>query len=122
MGQVMVHPIFIAVMVVFIVAMWLVGLSAISIGIASALPFVGAALFAWSDQFVERVTGRSSANPTETSKAVNLCVTLLIGMPPIFLLPDAHPFVLVTFQIAGMAVGGIVAQLFFGRRRDAEGI
>ncbi|MES2793076.1 MAG: hypothetical protein V4719_25920 [Planctomycetota bacterium] len=103
------------IVAVMIVAMATVRASALDIVIALAIAMIGVTLFNGADQWVERATGRTSATPTEAYKAVSIGVSSLIGLPPIFLLPGANVFVLLSFQIVGLILGNIFAQCLLGK-------
>jgi hypothetical protein len=98
------------IVVMLLGTMVVLGASRITTVIGCAMLIAGFKLLIWVDHWAQQRKSPSSAAPTETYQAVNICVSLLIGLPPIFLLPDAHPFAYVGFQILGMAIGTIVAQ------------
>lgn len=53
-------------------------------------------------------------NPTETYKAVQLMVMLLIAVPPLYLFPGV--FYVTTFSmLLGLTVGRAVAQAYLGK-------
>lgn len=69
-------------------------------------------------RIVEKRTGRE----TRPQKSLSYDLTyfgicLGIGMPPIFVYPDNDPLFYAAFLFAGVIIGALVAQAFFGRRR-----
>ncbi|MBC8356048.1 MAG: hypothetical protein H8E66_29065 [Planctomycetes bacterium] len=78
---------------------------------AIALIFGFTFLQTHGERVVERVTGRTG-KPAKSNKydAVYFAIAILIGIPPIYMFPNAHYLVLATFMIAGALVGRLVAQ------------
>ena len=73
-----------------------------------------------------RLTGRESHRPVGSRMQLELYdllyvgVSLGIGLPPIFLLPNADPLVWVFFWTLGFNVGSLTAQAVLGRKRSTE--
>ena len=73
-------------------------------------------------RFVERITGRESRPSRESAgqellyDAIFFGVSLGIGLPPIYFLPDYDPLVYCAFFYIGALLGGFLAQAFCGRR------
>ena len=103
------------ILIAFAVVMLAMGLSAFEVAIACGMILAFTYLLPSVERWVELRTGHTTAAPSETYKAVSLLVALLIGTPPIFLLPGAHVLVIVAFWMLGMLIGGLVAQAYFGK-------
>jgi len=70
---------------------------------------------------VERHSGRESS-PEKSSTgydAVFFGLAFAIGIPPIYLLPDVHPFVQSAFSLVGIVIGSLTSQAMFGKRKHA---
>lgn len=69
-------------------------------------------------QLVERLTGREPRpeKPSSTYDAVYFGLAFMIGMPPIWLLPDSDPLVTCAFMFVGIAIGSLAAQAMLGRK------
>ena len=76
------------------------------------------------DVLILRLTGRESYRPVgsrlwvEFYELLYVVVSLGIGLPPIFLLPNADPLVYAFFWVLGNTVGSLTAQAFLGRKRS----
>ena len=66
---------------------------------------------------VEHLTGREPRPEKRPSAydAVYFGLAFMIGMPPIWLLPDRDPLVYCAFSFAGIIIGDLAAQAMFGR-------
>ena len=73
-----------------------------------------------------RLTGRESQRPVgsrlwvELYELLYLGVALGIGLPPIYLLPNADPLVYSFFFALGFNAGGLTAQAVLGRKQSTE--
>jgi hypothetical protein len=71
----------------------------------------------FGSEIVQRRTGRE-CRPEQSSlgyDAVFFGLAFCIGMPPIFLFPDADSLVYSGFLILGILVGSLTSQALFGR-------
>ncbi|WP_428308731.1 hypothetical protein [Lacipirellula sp.] len=93
---------------------WWLAAIALVIGSARA-QMMGAAL-------VERWTGREVRPEPgigwsdQLYSLLDFGIAMGIGLPPIFLMPDADVLVTVSFWFAGITIGGMVAQAVCGRK------
>ncbi len=77
------------------------------------------------DALILRLTGRESHRPVgsrlwvELYELLDVGVALGIGLPPIFLWPNADPLVYVCFWVLGNTVGSLTAQAVLGRKPSA---
>lgn len=77
------------------------------------------------EALILRLTGRESHRPVGSRLWVELYellyvgVALGIGLPPIFLWPNADPLVYAFFYVLGSTVGSLTAQAFLGRQQAA---
>ena len=69
-------------------------------------------------RLVERFTGRERrpGKPSSAYHVIYFGLTFAISLPPIWLLPDADPLVYCVFFFLGITVGGLAAQVTFGRQ------
>ena len=104
------------IVIAFVVVMAVMGASPLELAIACGMTAAWVRVLAWSEVWVQRRTGRTSLEPTDSYKGASFLVAMLIGLPPIFLLPHPHYLALVAFQMVGMLIGGICAQSIFGKR------
>ena len=78
------------------------------------------------DALILRLTGRESHRPVgsrlwiELYELLYVVVSLGIGLPPIFLWPNADPLVYVCFWVLGFNAGSLTAQAVLGRKQSTE--
>jgi hypothetical protein len=74
---------------------------------------------------VERWTGRESRSepgsgwPAQLYSLLYYGIAMGIGLPPIYLMPNADVLVTMSFLFAGITIGGMVAQAVCGRKNTA---
>jgi hypothetical protein len=71
---------------------------------------------------VERWTGREARSESGSGWSAQMYsllyfgIAMGMGIPPIYLLPDADPLVTMSFLFTGITIGGMAAQAVCGRK------
>ncbi|QDV86049.1 hypothetical protein TBK1r_50660 [Stieleria magnilauensis] len=91
-----------------------IGVSWLDIGVAGVLVLVLTQCSIAIQSWVERRTGRQTKPNSEAFDALYFLIAAGIGLPPIFLFPNLHPFAYIAIVLIGAAIANALAIAFFG--------